>query len=58
MGDFNDDNVVDAKDAAIMAAMRGDFTVAQNGSAAVPEPSAMILLSGLVLALLLWQRRK
>ena len=54
MGDFNDDNVVDDMDAALLAAnWQGD------SSAAVPEPGTLALLAtGLIGLLATWRKRK
>jgi hypothetical protein len=53
MGDFNRDEKVDDKDAAILAANRGP---AAEG-ASVPEPAAVVLLLGALASLLAWRRR-
>lgn len=46
-GNFNQDTVVDAADAAILAANWG-YTPGRENPAAVPEPTMLILLLGLV----------
>ncbi|NLE39552.1 MAG: PEP-CTERM sorting domain-containing protein, partial [Pirellulaceae bacterium] len=53
MGDFNDDGVVNALDAAILAAHWGHVAVAEQSdpATAVPEPSALVILLGGLLAL-------
>jgi len=53
-GDFNTDGAVDDLDASILAAS-WHYTAA---TAAVPEPALPLLLSPLVLALLMWCRRR
>ena len=53
MGDFNGDTVVGPADASIMAADWGHGT---SESIAVPEPSALVLLLGLPLLLLIRRR--
>jgi hypothetical protein len=47
MGDFNDDGVVNDIDATLMASNWG---ASSNASAAVPEPSAVVVLLTAVLA--------
>jgi len=53
-GDFNNDHVVNALDAAIQVANWGSH-VAE--SAAVPEPGALTLLLAGVIGAALWKRR-
>jgi len=53
VGDFNADGTVDARDAAIQAAQWGNHTGGEAAAVAgVPEPGAIVLLLGLVLAAL------
>jgi len=54
-GNFDGDYVVGPADAAILAA-NWHYGVSESG-APVPEPSAVVLLLGLPLALLLWRRK-
>ncbi|HBO46109.1 MAG TPA: hypothetical protein DD670_19735 [Planctomycetaceae bacterium] len=55
MGDFNGDNKVDARDASVLAANWGDHTGGES-TAAVPEPSAIVMLLGAI-GLFLTRRR-
>ena len=54
MGDFNNDQIVDDRDAAIMAAHWS--TPAED--AAVPEPSTLVLLLGIVASLACLRRKR
>ncbi|HBO42537.1 MAG TPA: hypothetical protein DD670_01095, partial [Planctomycetaceae bacterium] len=54
-GDFNNDGVINAIDAAIMAANWG-HGVGETTESAVSEPSAFLLLLGLTLPLLIRRR--
>ncbi|MBN2216506.1 MAG: hypothetical protein JW719_03935 [Pirellulales bacterium] len=56
-GDFNRDGAVDATDAAILAANWGDWTTGE-AAATVPEPTAMALILGGLLAPLFGSRRR
>ncbi|NLE38254.1 MAG: PEP-CTERM sorting domain-containing protein [Pirellulaceae bacterium] len=55
-GDFNADGVVNALDASILAANWGDYTGGES-TAAVPEPSSIVLLTAW-LAMLFVRRRR
>lgn len=54
-GDFNGDELVNAADASILAANWGNHNSAES-SAAVPEPSAAVLLLGVIASFLTWRR--
>jgi hypothetical protein len=54
-GDFNNDNVVNDEDASILAA---HWQETREGTAPVPEPGSIVLLTGAVLSLLFWRRRR
>ncbi|MBN1589188.1 MAG: PEP-CTERM sorting domain-containing protein [Pirellulales bacterium] len=56
MGDFNGDTIVDAADAAILAANWGTHTPPSE-SAAVPEPSLIVLLMAGLASLAIGRRR-
>ena len=53
MGDFNSDDVVNDKDAAIMAA----HWTAGGGGGSVPEPGTVVLLLSAIATLWFWRRR-
>lgn len=53
-GDFNGDGEVTDADASILAA---HWQESQEGAAAVPEPSTVVLLALAVVSLLVWQRK-
>ena len=54
-GDFNDDGVVNDKDAAILAA---HWHAGMTESGSVPEPTTLVLLAGAVASMLLWRRAR
>jgi len=58
MGDFNNDGVVNALDAAILAANWGHAVAAEQSdlATAVPEPSALVILLGGLLAVVAGRR--
>ncbi|NLE39074.1 MAG: PEP-CTERM sorting domain-containing protein [Pirellulaceae bacterium] len=58
MGDFNNDNTIDARDAAILAAQWGYNVGGETNPAAVPEPSALVLLLASASMLLALRRRR
>ncbi len=58
MGDFDKDGDVDAADASILAANWGyDYWTEEGGTAAVPEPGAIVLLLGALAAMAVVRRR-
>ena len=56
-GDFNNDGIVNAADASIMAANWGDHNEGVGEGNAVPEPSTIVLLLGMLLGVVVTRRK-